>query len=297
MVQHLKHLPFWRGPCDTSYAAAKVFYHAEFQLLPANGRLQQVLAAFTSTARCWRRCIRAPGRTPRLWRRRSLPGGRATMLLIRSQGAHPTAAPPLVSHWSRDDTVHDAQCNACLLALRGRAGGALRTAGLARLGVLAPLRPSLLLLTAFSGMDAGRSTAWLIPRTAPLTPGHLVARIVRTCALAAFQSMSADYAALGVCGSRGSRAGHARVALGVCLWRRACSSRHRPAPARLALRAGAEGQSTTIFSTLTICPVPLPKVVRAPSSGGTSATDRSTTCASSAYWQPRTRRGRTRARR
>ena len=90
-------------------------------------------------------------------------------------------------------------------------------AELARLGVLAPLRrrqlwlmlrPSraihndlwrVVCLAAFAGMDAGRSAAWLVPRTAPLMPGHLVARIVRTCALATFRSMLADYAALGFC--------------------------------------------------------------------------------------------------
>ena len=97
---------------------------------------------------------------------------------------------------------------------------AVRTAlqvELARLGVLAPLRrrqlwlmlrPSraihndlwrVVCLAAFAGMDAGRCAAWLVPRTAPLTPGHLIARIVRTCALATFQSMLADYAALGLC--------------------------------------------------------------------------------------------------
>ena len=90
-------------------------------------------------------------------------------------------------------------------------------AELARLGVLAPLRrrqlwlmlrPSRVIhndlwrvvcLAAFAGMDAGRSAAWLVPRTAPLMPDHLVARIVRTCALATFRSMLADYAALGFC--------------------------------------------------------------------------------------------------
>jgi hypothetical protein len=41
--------------------------------------------------------------------------------------------------------------------------------------------------------------AWLVPRTAPMTPGRKVARIVRTCAIATFQSMLADYAALGLC--------------------------------------------------------------------------------------------------
>jgi hypothetical protein len=90
-------------------------------------------------------------------------------------------------------------------------------AELARLGVPAPLRrlhlwlmlrPSraihndlwrVMCLAAFAGMDAGRCAAWLVPRTAPLRPGHLVARIVRTCALATFHAMLADYAALGVC--------------------------------------------------------------------------------------------------
>jgi hypothetical protein len=48
MVQRLPQLSaFGRGPRGTSYAAAKVFYHAEFQTLPANGRMQQVLAALT----------------------------------------------------------------------------------------------------------------------------------------------------------------------------------------------------------------------------------------------------------
>jgi hypothetical protein len=48
VVQRLQHLSaFGRGPCGTSYAAAKVLYPAEFQPLPANVRLQQVLAAFT----------------------------------------------------------------------------------------------------------------------------------------------------------------------------------------------------------------------------------------------------------
>jgi hypothetical protein len=88
-------------------------------------------------------------------------------------------------------------------------------AELAGLVVLAPLRrrqlwlmlqPNRLIhkdlwrvmcLAAFAGMDAGSSAAWLVPRTAPLMPGHLVARIVRTCALATFQSMLADYASLG----------------------------------------------------------------------------------------------------
>ena len=90
-------------------------------------------------------------------------------------------------------------------------------AELARLGILAPLRrrqlwlmlrPSraihndlwrVVCLAAFAGMDAGRSAAWLVPRTAPLMPGHLVARIVRTCALATFRSMLAEYAALVFC--------------------------------------------------------------------------------------------------
>jgi hypothetical protein len=87
----------------------------------------------------------------------------------------------------------------------------------ARLGVLAPLRRRQLqlmlrpnraiyinlwrvvCLAAFAGMDAGRCAAWLVPRTAPLTPGHLIARIVRNCALAFFHTMLADYAALGLC--------------------------------------------------------------------------------------------------
>jgi hypothetical protein len=54
-------------------------------------------------------------------------------------------------------------------------------------------------LAAFAGMDTGRCAAWVVPGTAPLMPGHLVARIVRACALAAFRSMLADFAALGVC--------------------------------------------------------------------------------------------------
>jgi hypothetical protein len=48
-------------------------------------------------------------------------------------------------------------------------------------------------------MDVGRCAAWAVPDTAPLMPGHLVARIVRTCAMATFHAMLADYAALGVC--------------------------------------------------------------------------------------------------
>ena len=90
-------------------------------------------------------------------------------------------------------------------------------AELARLGVLAPLRrrqlwlmlrPSraihndlwrVVCLAAFAGMESGRCAAWLVPRTAPLTPGYLVARIVRTCALATFQSMLAEYASLDLC--------------------------------------------------------------------------------------------------
>jgi hypothetical protein len=90
-------------------------------------------------------------------------------------------------------------------------------AELARLGILAPLRrcqlwlilwPSqsinsdvwrVVCLSAFACMDAGRSLAWLVPHTAPLTPGGKVARIVRNCALAAFYSMVAGYAALGIC--------------------------------------------------------------------------------------------------
>ena len=90
-------------------------------------------------------------------------------------------------------------------------------AELARLGVIAPLRrrqlwlmlrPSRVIhrdiwrvvcLAAFAGMDAGRSMAWLVPRTAPSMPTHLIARIVRTCALAAFHATLADYASLGAC--------------------------------------------------------------------------------------------------
>jgi hypothetical protein len=40
------------------------------------------------------------------------------------------------------------------------------------------------------------ASAVTLPRTAPLTPGRKVARILRTCALAAFYSMLVDYAAL-----------------------------------------------------------------------------------------------------